>query len=108
MFTLTEYTVVIKSDGTASFFLHHDNHPLFVQENAIIIRASNVRFDNEDKLWYVWECLPDGLEKKLPKGFIIRSEAIAYEIEVLENEIANDPDYLEERFKTQVKTKSDL
>lgn len=99
----TEYTVIIASDGSASFFLHHDDHPLFDPEKATIVRASNVRFDNEAKVWNVWECLPNGLEKKLPGDFVLRSKAIAHEIDILEAKVKADPDYLAARFELQVK-----
>lgn len=96
--TYTEYTVLIEPEGNASFFLHRDNHPLFDQKAATIIRASNVRFDNDKKVWHVWECLPDGSEVKMSQGFTLRSKAIAYEIEVLEKKMAEEENYVQNLF----------
>jgi len=95
-----EVLIKIAPDGHASFFLHHDDNPLFDQAEATIIRASNVRFDNTEKLWFVWERQPDGSEVILPKGHIRRADAIAYEIEMLNQKLRDEPGYVEQRFES--------
>jgi hypothetical protein len=49
-------------------------------------RASNVRFDQDDKLWYIWINNGPSSDRVRP-GYVLRSDAIAAEIEMLEKKL---------------------
>ena len=91
----TERVVRISPTGDEITFLFHDQSPLLSVGEPTIVRASNVRFDNTDKQWYVFVRLAssDGsfTEKRLDKGFASRSEAIDYEIEYCEALLNSEP-----------------
>lgn len=82
--------IVITKEGTVRF-LYEDDHPLLSLGDVQIVRASDVRFDNKAKRWFMHEKKTDGSERRQGEGFIRRKDAIAFEIEVLEKRLEVDP-----------------
>lgn len=83
---MPEYEVVINPEGQV-LFMYDEQNPLTAAMGEMgtphIVRASDVRFDCESGLWRVWERLIDKSEIERGDGFTCRSEAIAYEVEML-------------------------
>lgn len=56
-------------------------------------RASNVRFDEDDQLWYIWVVRHgpnegyDLKEDRIEPGYKLRADAIQAEIELLERKL---------------------
>jgi hypothetical protein len=80
--------VKISPDGKQATFLFDDGSPLLNVGEPTLVRASNVRFDNSDKLWYVFvrRANSEGTieEQRLDAGWKTRKEAIDYEIQYCE------------------------
>lgn len=80
-----EFTTRISPNGKEVLMLYYDDDPLMgLGGHKQVVRASNVRFDEDKQLWYVFERMPDGSEEKWPIGFAKRSDAIQCEIKMLE------------------------
>ena len=89
-----EMEISISPDGRAVTMLYFDDNSLNKIGKPQIVRASNVQFDNEKKLWFVHELFAAGgytEEKKHEKGFERRADAIKSEIDLLEKRLAADP-----------------
>ena len=68
-------------------FLHDDNITAVLKKDGDIsmVRASDVKFDNQKKLWYVY--YPGSPARMIDKGFVDRSEALDYEKKWLETRL---------------------
>lgn len=84
-------TIKVEANGDLTF-LYHDDHPCLGMGKLDVKRASNVRYNSSDGLWYVFLIDPlksDLLDEvSLPKGHKRRADAIQYEINFLEAELA--------------------
>lgn len=83
---MSEIVLNIK-DGVVKALYKDEIRPLLDSLGAITIvnRASDVVFDPEDNAWFVYELINDQKVKRLPKGFHLRKDAIAYEVDYLQN-----------------------
>jgi len=80
-----EYTIRITPQGEVQC-LYEEGNPIFEMPELgrkKIVRASDVRFDEDEQKWFVYVQTPKGTEKRLSDGFEKRSEAIQWEIEHL-------------------------
>lgn len=75
--------IKISRDGATVKFLHSDPITAALKNDGDInmSRASDVKFSNSDKLWYV--CLPGTDTRIIPLGFTDRNSAISAEVEIL-------------------------
>lgn len=85
-----DFTLRISPDGKDIMMLYSDENPLVSLGGKRVLRASHVRFDEEDQLWYIFERLPDGFEQTWETGFVKRSDAIRHEISVLEEKLERE------------------
>lgn len=93
-----ETTIHISADGEITM-LYFDDHPLTtLAEAKKIVRASDVRFDNDEKMWFVHEFFK-GKEVKHEMGYFRRGDAIASEIAVLGKRLVNAPGTIKELFE---------
>ena len=78
-----EAVIKIKSTGDLSF-LHDDQLTAALQGDGDVsmVRASDVSWDNDKKLWYV--LYPGTKTKMLDMGFVNRAAALAAEKDFLE------------------------
>jgi len=94
---MKETTVRVSPEGEV-LSLYYDDLPFGVKEqNKNIIRASNVHFNNEDGLWYVYD--PDGKVLLSTVGFTNRGDAIQHEINILESLLVKDPEEISKLFR---------
>jgi len=56
-----------------------------------IVRASDVKFNNEKGKWYVHQFLPGKRRLVHPQGFIKRKDAIAFEVKLLGKLLMENP-----------------
>lgn len=81
----------IEPDGQQVTILFHDQSPLMKIGKPTIIRASHVKFDNNEKKWFVYLRQSNGKETKIMPGFTERRAAINYEISECEEMLKTDP-----------------
>jgi len=74
--------ILITKDGQTVTGLHDDNFPFSTLGDLEINRATDVRFDNQEKLWFVHD--PKTGERIIPQGFVSRKLAILAEVIFLE------------------------
>lgn len=86
---MAERTIRIDPEGNMTF-LFHDQSPLLELGDPTLVRASNVKFDNDTKKWHVFLRFPDE-ELKLPQPFDSRAEAIRFEIRHCEELLEKQP-----------------
>jgi len=79
--------VLISPNGGTVRFLYQDGHPCLELGSAEMTRASNVRWSKEEQKWQIWLVLEDGSEKQIGHGFKNRSDAVAAEIEWLNEQL---------------------
>jgi len=94
---MKETMIKISADGTETLCLYHDNNPFEeVATTKKIARASNVKFNNKDGLWYVHD--PAGDRLLSTTGFDRRGDAIQHEIDILEGYLVDasmpEPDFV--------------
>ena len=92
-----ERIIRISPDGKELMFLYDDS--LMEGENKRVVRASDVKFHEEDQLWRVHELFADGSEKEHEEGFTSRAEAIQFEIGLLEARLEKNPESVGEMFR---------
>jgi hypothetical protein len=92
-----EQIIRIDPDGNVTFLTHGDD-PLLEIGEPTIVRASHVRFDNEDKLWYVYLRLNE-TEMRIRPGHKTRKEALAGEVKICQHILETRPDDVEEMFE---------
>ena len=96
-----EVELTISKDGQTVTMLYYDDFPLNKLGKPSIVRASNVQFDNEKKLWFVHELFGNEVEKKHEEGFKRRADAIKSEIDMLEKRLAVDPASVDAMFEKE-------
>lgn len=89
-------SIRISPDGMEILLLYDDN--LMMEGRKRVVRASHVKFHEEDQLWRVHELFADGSELKHEEGFESRHGAIAYEIGILETRLEQEPETVESMF----------
>lgn len=81
----SEKIIRISPEGDL-YFLTHGDDDLLELGDAEIVRASHVRFDNDQKKWFVYLRLHSSeLELKLRPGHTTRRAALDQEVEVCQN-----------------------
>lgn len=85
--THNDHCIVIGPDGSINS-LYSDNHPINGMGKMKSERASDIRMGN-DQLWYIFQKLPGGREKRIGKGHIKRADAVKEEVQLLNDQLFN-------------------
>ena len=94
-----EVTIKIMPEGKEVILLYMDHNPVNKIGEKSVVRASDVKFNNEDGLWYVHEVIPGNNKVRHSKGFHLREQAINYEIQLLEKHLDGDAKHILELFE---------
>lgn len=89
----------IGPDGANIIMLYYDHNPLNTIGEKRIVRASDVKYDNQDGLWHVYEIMPGREMVRHKQGFKLRADAIKYEIGLLEAKLGGDASGIVELFR---------
>lgn len=84
------YSVRINPNGDI-FFVYNDDQPLLELGSIDVARASNVHLNVETQKWEVWLNYPDQDPAQLARTFKKRKDAIAFEVEFLNERINELP-----------------
>jgi len=80
---MQEQTVVITPDGRLVAVYDDALKEVLGLEDLQLERATNVRWDEDSQAWYVWIKDSDGKEHRVHLPFSKRSDAINFELEIL-------------------------
>ena len=100
-----EYTVMVMPNGSVQF-LYNDDHPLLEIGNVQMVRASNVLWDEENQLWFIYFNGSVGVTK-WHHGFKNRKDAIAFEVSFLNAQLGIDPEIVIAFMETQNRDRTD-
>jgi len=93
----------ISPDGMSVSCLYFDGVEALVEKGDVkIVRASDVRFNNETKKWQIWVKGPQNTETPVSRVFGTRGEAIDFELEYMQEMLAEAPETPESVMKENV------
>ncbi len=85
----------IEPDGTLLFLTHGDDE-LMELGDVEIVRASHVRFDHDEKLWFVYLRKPHRGELKQYPGHKTRRAALDAEIQICQDLLLWHPGWIDQ------------
>lgn len=94
----SEKIIRISPEGDIYFLTHGDDYLLDLGD-VEIVRASHVRFDNDQKKWFVYLRLHNGMELKMRPGYKHRQDALGQEVGLCENILLKRPEDVEKMFE---------